>query len=536
MKQSLLAFFSLLLSFPIATRSQTSLIEVSGTVSGTWMADTILVTGDIEVLPGDLLTIEPGTLVLFTGHFTFLVKGAVEAAGTASDPVRFSINDTTGFQDTLTNAGGWHGFVYEHLAANADSSLFNHCIFEYGKAFSADTFGQYGGAFRVFDFNRIAFRNCTFTSNMAIRWGGAVFAKNSNILFDRCTFTGNTCGLSTLPWGYGGGFCSVHSEPVVLNCLFDGNSATGFGGGASFEYSDPELHSNTFTNNFGGLAGGFGFLRSSPARVVSDNLVHGNRARFFGGGVACIRANTVFSNITVTNNLSMYGGGFYCNDSAVPVLYNTILYGNQGFGQEAYIWDIRSAPSFIYCDVEGDTTGFEGSGAHGGYHGIYENNIDADPLFRNSSENPYALNPGSPCVDAGTPDTTGLQLLATDMEGVARIYKGRIDIGAYEWNPGQGVPFEDSGVALINAYPNPFIGNTLIRIECRKNEKGTLGIYDLNGNRIRLLKADATIDGYSGSLYDGKSDAGETIKPGIYIIRYSGSSRTGAFKLIKTDP
>lgn len=533
MNKVALLFAGILLTSECLQPLQASNIEVSGNVSGSWTADTVFVLGDLNVESGNLLTIDPGTLVLFTGHFRFTVFGSVLASGTETDPVRFSISDTTGFSDTLSASGGWHGFVYEHLAPATDSSLFDFCRFEYGKAFSADTFGMYGGAFRIFGFGKIAFRNCTFENNMAIRWGGAVFAKNSDITFTSCTFTGNRCGLALFPWGYGGGFCSVESEPVVAGCYFEGNSATGYGGGASFEYSDPQVHNNIFYNNFGGLAGGFGFLRSTPTRVVSNNLVYSNTARFFGGGVACNRSNTVFSNNTIVNNQSIYGGGFYCNDSAVPVLYNTILRGNSGFGHEVYIWDVRSAPSFIYCNVEGDTSDFEGSGTHEGYAGIFENNIDEDPLFRGTGDFPYALPPGSPCVDAGTPDTSGLQLPATDLEGLSRVYNGLVDIGAFEWNPGQGTMSLTKASTCITAFPNPFREHTLIRVTGLQGPSCRVKIYDIYG---RILWDQGELKVITGGVelnIPSETMAGIFTYAGIYMVEYNNHFSKGSLKLIK---
>jgi hypothetical protein len=134
MRQSFIAFLFVL--FTVQAASQSSLVEVSGPVSGIWDSDTVLVTGDIVVQSGDQLEVAPGTLVLFEGHFTLTVKGSILAIGSTTDSICFSINDTTGFSDTLANSGGWHGFVYEHLEANADSSIFGYCIFEYGKALS----------------------------------------------------------------------------------------------------------------------------------------------------------------------------------------------------------------------------------------------------------------------------------------------------------------------------------------------------------------------------------------------------------------
>ncbi len=508
----------------ISGNHQLNYLEVSGPVSGQWTADTVLVTGDLEIMSGENLTISPGTVVLFSGPYRISVKGSVTANGDINDPVLFTVADTTGFSDTLSNAGGWQGFVYEHLASGADSSQFSHCIFEYGKAFGADTFNQYGGAFRVFDFNKITFFSCTFTLNRALLSGGAVFAKNSDLVFDRCTFTGNRCGLSVQPWGYGGGICSLHAEPVVTNCLFEGNSATGIGGGASFDDSDPEISHNLFSNNYGGLGGGFGILRSNPSRVVSNNLVTSNEALFYGGGIACIRSNTVFTNNTIVNNLSMSGGGFYCNDSAVPTLYNTILVSNEGLGHEVYIWDVRSAPSFYYCNVEDGTAAFEGSGAHEGYLGTFENNLDTVPMFRGTGDFPFALQAESPCIDAGTPDTLGLLIPATDLEGRNRIYNGRIDIGAYEWNPGEGIAPSQAKSADINACPNPAKDEVTFVINTPVTQRGDLRIISIQGIVIHEETGIRLFPGNNRIIWDLTDDSGRRVRPGLYFCRIAGSS------------
>jgi len=54
------AFFLLLFH---ATHA--SSISVSGNVTGTWSADTILVEGNLVIQPGEMLFILPGTVVQF---------------------------------------------------------------------------------------------------------------------------------------------------------------------------------------------------------------------------------------------------------------------------------------------------------------------------------------------------------------------------------------------------------------------------------------------------------------------------------------
>ncbi len=77
-----------------------------------------------------------------------------------------------------------------------------------------------------------------------------------------------------------------------------------------------------------------------------------------------------------------------------------------------------------------------------------EGNFDADPLFVTpvnpddapTTDGDLNLLPNSPCINTGTPDTTGLNLPPIDIAGNPRIYNGlvdRIDMGAYEF---QGDP------------------------------------------------------------------------------------------------
>ncbi|HRZ77374.1 MAG TPA: choice-of-anchor Q domain-containing protein, partial [Bacteroidales bacterium] len=86
------------------------------------------------------------------------------------------------------------------------------------------------------------------------------------------------------------------------------------------------------------------------------------------------------------------------------------------------IWlaDIVDVLLTRYSNIEG---GFAGTG-----------NIDLDPLFSNPVSKDYRLLPCSPMINAGTPDTTGLDLPATDFYGQVRVMHDTVDIGAAEYN------------------------------------------------------------------------------------------------------
>jgi hypothetical protein len=183
--------------------------------------------------------------------------------------------------------------------------------------------------------------------------------------------------------------------------------------------------------------------------------------------------------------------------------------------------------------VEGDTTDFEGSGAHQGFGGAYENNMDEDALFRGTGDFPFALQPGSPCVDAGTPDTSGLQVPPTDLEGLARIYNGRIDIGAFERNPGQGIWSGNTSHTRITAFPNPCSEEVFIRIDGLSGPYCRIDIYDLYGRNIWASELLSVSGGCVELGIPAEIMTGIFKYEGIYMIKYNDPFSAGSCKLIK---
>jgi len=509
-------------------------IVVMGNVSGFWNSDTIRIVGDITISDDSSLIINPGVVVEFYGHYKIKVKGNVVAAGNENQLIKFTVHDTTGFADTTSTSGGWHGFVYQNLSSFADSSKFIYCVFEFGKAVDSILAGRYGGAFMILNFSKILFTNCRFDNNYAYHWGGAMYVKDADIGIHHSVFMNNYCGQAGIPYGYGGALCFVSSRPDVSYNYFENNSSTGIGGAASFEYSDAIVQYNTFYKNKSALGGAIGYLRSYPVNVVSNNLVDQNESLFFGGGIACIRSNTKFVNNTVVNNSSTYGGGFYANDSAFPSNYNTIFYGNFAFeGVEVYIWDVYSAPDFYYCNVPGGIMGFSGSGGQEGYHGIFVFNMDTVPMFTGSGDHPYSLNRESPFVDAGTPDTMALQIPLKDFAGNARIYNNRIDIGAYEWNPGEGLRNKVKETVL-SASPNPCNQSASISFTLIRSGKVAVRIYDQNGKLIRDFDSQQYTTGKCSLNWDLTDISGNKVSFGVYYCRITGDDLTGSTKIIVT--
>ncbi len=80
----------------------------AGPVAGTWTADMspILVAGDIEIAPGETLTIDPGVVVQFTDGTGLSVRGTLYAIGTEDSRITLtSAADSPGY-------GDWTGLTF----------------------------------------------------------------------------------------------------------------------------------------------------------------------------------------------------------------------------------------------------------------------------------------------------------------------------------------------------------------------------------------------------------------------------------------
>jgi len=448
--------------------SKANSISVSGNVAGDWNVDTVRVMSDILLQDGDSLVIHPGVLVEFHGPYSFYVGGFMHALGTPNDRITFDVADTTGFSVDSIPDGGWNGIQFYYTTVNVDSSIFDHCIFRHGKAVSADTLENHGGAICVRYFDKIRISRCLFEDNFAALNGGAIYLEGGSVRINQNEFLNNRCGPADSPWGYGGAICSDLSSPLISNNYFEGNSSTGVGGAAAIRFQDAAVNSNIFTQNYSALGGAIGYLHYYEYPFSQcNNLMYNNSSDFFGGAIASLDAGPTFVNNTVTGNYSTYGGGFYVKDSIVPDIYNSIFWDNQAaVGPEVYLWDAYASANFYYCDVEGGPELFGGSGGGAGYTGEYRDNLDLNPLFEYPSNNDFHLSLNSPVQNMGTPDTTGLRIPSVDLDGELRIdiHAQVIDMGCYElqW-VGLGPDWTGSGRDNAVIYPNPAADHLIIQ-------------------------------------------------------------------------
>ncbi len=415
-----------LTGFSILSTHATS-ITANGSISSNtiWSADTVLVNSNVTVNDGVTLTINPGVTVIFTGSYAINVQGRLLAQGSEADSIRFTPGDT------LT---GWGGICFDNTPATNDSSILEYCVLEYaikggtlsnggGLVFNnvskalilnssiRNCSAEYGGGIGILDYSNPVITNTTLRGNNALYGGGMCVSGYCNPVITTCILVENTATY------YGGGMCVfTYCDPVITTCILSENNAI-YGGGMYLEYlSDPVLSQNNLIGNNAVQGGGIYMYHSNP--VITNSTLSGNTANV-GGGMSVENSNPVLTNTTLSGNTAQGGGGIYVYYSN-PVITNCILWGNAASIMNGIYNYGMSAPDITYSNIQ---DGFTGTG-----------NISLDPLFMDAPNGDFRLQPSSPCINAGTPDTTGLSLPDTDVEGNPRIYSCAIDMGAYESN------------------------------------------------------------------------------------------------------
>jgi hypothetical protein len=319
------------------------------------------------------------------------------------------------------------------------------------------------GAIYVWSENNCLISNSEFSGNQAYNYGGGCYLSANRVRVENCRFTGNSANE--------GGAIIIHGESCeVLNSLFLSNQAAYFGGAVEADWADILLANNTFHGNEAAEGSAIGFA-ASKGRLV---------------------------------NSIIWDGLFQPYESKI------YLYSYYPDDFNLYI-DHSNISDTVLVEHDEDCEIFWGSG-----------NIYADPQFANPEQGNFQLACGSPCIDAGTPDTTLLNLPETDLSGNPRIVNEIIDIGCFEFFPGVAVK-ENSVQKDHFIFPNPNQGHFFIKFSSKIS---SLAVYDINGKEIFC----------STAVYSGRCeiDLGD-IAPGLYLLRVNTSDDPVVFKIMVND-
>jgi hypothetical protein len=528
MKRDVISFacvFSLILTTSLYSQT----IYVSGVINSNteWEADTVKVVGDLTVTQGVLLTVNPGTYIEFQGHFELNIAGSFQAIGTPSDTIEFTSNDTIGFwADTLSVAGGWAGIKFQNSSTVPDSAVFEYCRIQYAKKY--DDYGGdiNGGAIMADDYGTLRIKNCILNYNMVICYtngingpaGGAVFCKKvANVVIESNSFTGNRS------FDNGG---AIHIDPdcqvLIANNRFIDNKAYWWkdlpppwgwvesGTGGAIGTTDDLGFSPTICNNycFNNKTINGVIYTSNRHGLIFNNVICNN----YGMGIMDghqLSETRIFNN-TIINNTTSFGGILLVSKA---ILYNNICWGNESFpGQQLDQINVSDAHAgyqlFYNCVEYGE----------GGSNSIYDYPEFVDPtegvgLDYDGSIADWSLQDVSPCINHGTPDTNGLFIPDSDIEGNLRIYGASIEMGAYE-NQNVIIQINEPEITQnkISVYPNP--GTSVINVILEK--PGT--IFQLFSSTGSLLVQE--------QLHNGVNEANvQSLRPGMYFYQVISSNK-----------
>ena len=368
--------------------------------------------------------------------------------------------------------------------------------------------------------------------------GGIYCGENSKVSLQNMIIRNNSA------YQGGGIFCADHSKIKLVNSEFIQNKAFRKGGAVYCSYSILDFSKVKITNNHAGFKGGGIYSVKSHSTIINSLIVQ-NEAIVKGGGIYLFQSLSTINNVTMASNTAYYAGsGIYFSKGSRASLINCIMWND--FPDEICFspGNLANTITISYSDIDGDSAGVITN--NNGTLNWMDGNLAENPVFCGFGENPCALFAGSPCIDTGTPDTTGLNLPPFDIIGHDRIQDGDgdgvavVDMGAYEFEGrygGEGV-LQVEGLQVtgykLQVFPNPTCGISYIKYTSpltshisQVTYQVELAIFNINGNKIQ-------------TLVDKKQSSGEytiqfnasTLPAGIYLVRLQAGEVIKTVKVV----
>ena len=213
--------------------------------------------------------------------------------------------------------------------------------------------------------------------------GAGIFVTGSAANLDHLVVENNTgSGVVTM----GGGINIINSQLTLSHLVVRGNS----------------LNSGLLQANGAGIYASASDIQGEYI-LLANNTGSGVTSSS-GAGLYAHNCNLQLDHLTVSANNSgdQCGGirGDYLNSL---VLTNSIIWGNTQPGVYLTNHNPGDQPTVTYVDIEGGVDGIQSDDPN--LPEWVTHILDADPLFVSFPDEDYHLQPESPCIDAGDPDS-----------------------------------------------------------------------------------------------------------------------------------
>ena len=87
----------------------------------------------------------------------------------------------------------------------------------------------------------------------------------------------------------------------------------------------------------------------------------------------------------------------------------------------------------------------------------------------------------------------------------------------------------------LRVWPNPMRGATTISLDLATSQEIEVGVYDVRGAAIRSLARGGERSGHLTFVWDGRSDVGEIVAPGLYFIKLRTADGTRHTKVVRIE-
>jgi hypothetical protein len=359
-------------------------------------------------------------------------------------------------------------------------------------------------------FKNVVIRDCLTDQFVT----AAYFYELDHLEMNNCVISNNICsgsgpdpqfcaGIKTST--YAEGEVVIKNTKFINNLLDAGGSSNAVAldlGTLSGESGDFTITNCLFANNqCDGIADKIVILDGSGNVTINNTTFVDNTGNYT---LTILRNPIEFHNNIMRNN---------CN-------YEIFLPDNSPSG---YIAELNIS----HCNIQGGQSAIYNQN-NANIVNWGEGNIDSDPLFLLTGDNPYQLTGLSPCIDAGTPDTTGLFIPPWDLLFNERVVDGDgdgiaiIDIGAYEYQDSVSI-LEDIIKPItqtkISNYPNPFNPSTTIKLDLAESGNIELAVFNIKGQKVKTLIDAYSAKGHFEIIWRGKDDNKKKISSGQYFIK-----------------
>jgi len=352
--------------------------------------------------------------------------------------------------NTATSGGGIYNGIRGNLAVN-DTTI----------AGNAANGGRGGGLFNTW---AAEITGSTILDNTAM-YGGGIFSNQGG---QDQILEVNSSTISENSAKSGGG---IFTEGIanIINSTLSNNTATEEGGGI-FNRQETNVASSTVSGNSSRQGGG---IFNDGLLDVTRSTISGNRVRLGNGGGIYNNERANITNSTISGNTAAFGsGGGILNDGLATIAYSTITKNSvTGEGGGILNEDLVTLVNSLVAENAAVSSGVDvfspnnnisstfslignGSGQRGIADGIDGNQVGTSdnpidlllgPLASNGGPTQtHALLLGSPAINAGDPQASGIPEFDQRGNPFTRISDSRIDIGAYESQPLPG-DFDEDG-------------------------------------------------------------------------------------------